>query len=180
MPRVDDRFASLARAVAYQQLAGSAAAAIWGRAVGAIEAAGHRVDPAGVMAIGEGPLRAAGLSGSKVATLTALAEACLDGSVDLARAGRASDEAVTEQLVQVRGIGVWTAQMFLMNALHRLDVWPVGDLGVRNGFALAFDHDALPTPKALDALGEPYRPYRSILAWWCWQEVHASRATAKG
>lgn len=174
-PAVADRYASLARAVAYQQLAGAAASTIWGRTVAALEAAGHGVDPVGVLALGEAPLRAAGLSGAKAGTLLALADACERGAVDLAGMGRASDEAIIEELTAVRGIGRWTAQMFLMGALHRLDVWPTGDLGVRAGFAMAHGLSEQPTPKALEELGAHLAPYRSVVAWWCWREVDAAR-----
>jgi DNA-3-methyladenine glycosylase II len=94
-----------------------------------------------------------------------------DGTVPLARVGRLPDEAVIERLVSVRGIGRWTAEMFLIFQLRRPDVWPVGDYGVRKGYALAFGLPQLPTPAALTALGERFRPYRSVAAWYCWRAV---------
>jgi 3-methyladenine DNA glycosylase/8-oxoguanine DNA glycosylase len=81
------------------------------------------------------------------------------------------DAAVIEHLTVVRGIGPWTAQMFLLFDLRRLDVWPTGDYGVRAGFARAFGLPELPSERKLAALGEPFAPYRSVLAWWCWREV---------
>jgi 3-methyladenine DNA glycosylase/8-oxoguanine DNA glycosylase len=78
---------------------------------------------------------------------------------------------VIEQLTSVKGIGPWTAQMFLMFELRRIDVWPTGDYGVRSGFASAFDLDSMPSPLELGQLGEAFAPYRSILAWWCWRET---------
>jgi DNA-3-methyladenine glycosylase II len=84
-----------------------------------------------------------------------------------------SDEEVVARLSAVRGIGRWTAEMFLMFQLGRLDVWPVGDYGVRKGYARAYGLEELPTPKALSVLGEPLRPYRSVAAWYCWRAVEA-------
>jgi 3-methyladenine DNA glycosylase/8-oxoguanine DNA glycosylase len=80
-----------------------------------------------------------------------------------------SDDEVVAELSQVRGVGPWTAHMFLMFHLHRLDVWPTGDLGVRTGFGRAWELAAVPSPRELEALGDPFRPYRSVVAWYCWR-----------
>ncbi len=165
-PRASERFASLARAIAYQQLAGAAASAIWSRAVVAV---GGECSPESILGAGEATLRSAGLSGAKTAALMDLAGRELAGSLGLGRIGRLSDEAIVDRLVQVRGIGPWTAQMFLMFTLHRLDVWPVGDLGVRRGYSLAFGLADMPAPAELEVAGERFRPYRSIAAWYCWR-----------
>jgi DNA-3-methyladenine glycosylase II len=105
----------------------------------------------------------------------------LDGTVVLEprRLARLSDADVVARLSEVRGIGRWTAEMFLLFQLRRLDVWPTGDLGVRRGYGLAWDV-ATPTPKQLDALGEPYHPYRSVVAWYCWRaaELYGKQAVA--
>ena len=172
-PAPADRFATLVRAVCYQQLAGAAAGAIWSRVV---EAAGGEVTPAALLALGPDALRACGLSGAKAATFLALSEAVEQGDVRLESTGRMSDEAVVEMLTTVRGIGRWTAEMFLLSTLHRPDVWPTADLGVRTGFGMAFGLDVAPTAGELEALGEPFRPYRSVIAWWCWREVDDRRA----
>ena len=164
-PRAD-RFASLAGAIVYQQLAGKAAAAIHRRVV---EAAGGTVTPRAVIDAGETALRGAGLSGSKFASLTSLATHVLEGSVDLDRVGRLSDDAVVAELTQVRGIGPWTAQMFLMFDLARPDVWPVLDYGVRSGYQRAYGLAALPTPNELVGLGAAFTPFRSAAAWYCWR-----------
>jgi DNA-3-methyladenine glycosylase II len=110
------------------------------------------------------------LSGNKVLSLQDLATKVLDGTVVLEPRGlaREGDDEVVARLTTVRGIGKWSAEMFLMFQLRRLDVWPTGDLGVRKGFAVAWGIPT-PTPKALDVLGEPYHPYRSIVAWYCWR-----------
>ena len=162
------RFEALASSIAYQQLAGRAAATIWGRV---LDAVGTPFTPEAVLATDPAALRSAGLSGAKTTALLDLAAHASDGTVRLDRIARLSDAEVVEHLTVVRGIGPWTAQMFLMFDLRRLDVWPTGDYGVRAGFAKAFGMDILPTEKELAVLGEPYAPYRSVVSWWCWRET---------
>ncbi|MGA7417371.1 MAG: hypothetical protein WBW80_05200 [Acidimicrobiales bacterium] len=163
----DTHFAALVRSVTYQQLAGAAAQAIHGRLVRALD---EEVTPERLLATPTEVLRAAGLSGNKVLSLQDLATKVLDGTVvlDARRLARKGDEEVVSRLTTVRGIGKWSAEMFLMFQLRRLDVWPTGDLGVRKGFALAWGIPT-PTPKQLDELGEPFHPYRSVVAWYCWR-----------
>jgi DNA-3-methyladenine glycosylase II len=120
-------------------------------------------------------LRSVGLSGAKTASIRDLAAKSLDGTVPLRGLSRLSDEEIVERLSSVRGIGPWTAEMFLMFQLGRPNVWPVGDLGVRNGYRIAYGLDEMPTPKQLLPLGEAYRPYRSVAAWYCWAAVHLAR-----
>jgi 3-methyladenine DNA glycosylase/8-oxoguanine DNA glycosylase len=162
-----EHFAELARMIVYQQLAGKAAAAIHGRFAALFE--DEEPTPEAVLATPMAKLRGAGLSTAKATSIRDLADKVLDGSVKLARIGRLSDEEIVRELTLVRGIGRWTAEMFLMFQLGRLDVWPVDDYGVRKGYALLFGHDELPTAKALVELGEPFRPYRSVAAWYCWR-----------
>ena len=172
----DTHFAALVRSVVYQQLAGSAAAAIHGRLVAALDG---DVRPETVAAAGDEALRGAGLSSNKAASLRDLAAKVLDGTVVLDPAGlrREPESEVIERLTTVRGIGVWTAQMFLLFQLRRLDVWPTGDLGVRRGYGLAWKVP-MPAPKQLEGLGDPFMPYRSVAAWYCWRacEVYAGAA----
>jgi DNA-3-methyladenine glycosylase II len=178
LPRVreplESHFAALVRAIVYQQLAGAAAAAIHGRLVAALHG---EVTPGCLLALSAEELRAAGLSANKAASLRDLAAKVTDGTVvlDPRRIWRESDDEVVARLSAVRGIGRWTAQMFLLFQLRRLDVWPTGDLGVRRGYGLAWQ---VPTPSAreLEPLGEPFRPYRSVVAWYCWRaaELYAS------
>jgi len=160
-------FEALVQAIVYQQLAGAAARAIHGRLIAALPGG---VEPEALLALTDDTLRAVGLSGAKVRSLRDLATKVLEGTVVIAprRLARLSDEQIIERLVTVRGIGRWSAQMFLMFQLRRLDVWPTGDLGVRRGFGLAWN---VPTPTAreLEPLGDPYRPYRSVVAWYCWR-----------
>ncbi|HEX3981039.1 MAG TPA: hypothetical protein VHW93_07440 [Acidimicrobiales bacterium] len=166
--RVDRRFESLAEAIVFQQLAGRAAATIHGRLVVAL---GGAVTPAAVLAASPDLLAGCGLSRAKAASIRDLADKVMTGQIDLARVGRLSDEEVVVHLTQVRGIGPWTAQMFLLGTLGRLDIWPTGDYGVRAGFGRAWGLDATPTPEELLALGEPFRPYRSLVAWYCWRSA---------
>jgi DNA-3-methyladenine glycosylase II len=173
----EEHFAALVRAITYQQLAGAAARAIHGRLIAALEG---DVSPERVLATSPEVLRACGLSGNKTASLIDLATKVADGTVllDPRRLARLGDEEIVERLSTVRGIGRWSAEIFLMFQLRRLDVWPTGDLGVRKGFGLAWGIPT-PTPKALLLLGEPYHPYRSVVAWYCWRatELYAA-ATA--
>jgi DNA-3-methyladenine glycosylase II len=162
-------FAALVRAIVYQQLAGAAAAAIHGRLVAALA---DDVTPEALTALPGDALRSAGLSARKAASLRDLAAKVLDGTVILSPRGisRESDEEIVARLSTVQGIGQWTAQMFLLFQLRRLDVWPTGDLGVRRGYGLAWKIP-MPTPRQLEVLGDPFKPYRSIAAWYCWRAV---------
>jgi DNA-3-methyladenine glycosylase II len=169
-------FEALVQAIVYQQLAGAAARAIHGRLIAALDG---DVTPEGLLGLSDETLRAVGLSGAKVRSLRDLATKALDGTLVLSpRAlARQSDDEIIARLSSVRGIGPWSAQMFLIFQLRRLDVWPVADLGVRHGYGLAWK---VPTPSAreLEPLGEPYRPYRTVVAWYCWRaaEIYAGAA----
>jgi DNA-3-methyladenine glycosylase II len=169
-------FATLVRAITFQQLAGAAAQAIHGRLIAAL---GGEVTPERLLATSPEELRAAGLSRNKLLSLQDLAGKVLDGTVVLTprRLARMTDEQIVADLSTVRGIGKWSAEMFLMFQMRRLDVWPTGDLGVRKGYGLAW---GIPTPtvKQLDALGEPYHPYRSIVAWYCWRAAQLYAGSA--
>jgi DNA-3-methyladenine glycosylase II len=161
-------FAELARAVCYQQLAGPAARTIHGRFVALFDG---EPTPEKVLASSVQALRGAGLSAAKAASIRDLAEHVIAGTVVLDRVGRRSDDQIVEQLTLVRGIGRWTAEMFLMFQLGRLDVWPVDDLGVRKGYARLHDLAEPPAARALEPLGDAFRPYRSVAAWYCWRAV---------
>ena len=174
-PGEGDLFASLARAIVYQQLAGRAAAAIHRRFV---EAIGGTVDAASILAVDTATLRAAGLSGAKTTSLQDLAAKVAAGTVPLDELAALDDDDIVERLVTVRGIGRWTAEMFLLFELERPDVWPVDDLGVRHGWRLIHEEAELIKPKALLGAGEPFRPYRSLLALLCWHAVHVERGQA--
>ena len=167
-PRDPDPFVELAQAIAYQQLAGRAAAAIWGRVAAMFDG---DMTPERVLATPDEAFRAAGFSGSKTRSVKDLADKILTGVVPVDRLKRMPDDEVVERLSQVRGIGRWTAEMFLIFTLRRMDVWPVLDYGVRNGYRIAYRLPELPTPKALEAEGERFRPYRTVAAWYCWRAL---------
>ena len=162
-----EHFAELARAITYQQLAGRAAAAIHGRFVALFD--GEPPTPEAVLALPVDQLRGAGLSGSKTASIRDLAEKVVDGSVQLDRIARLPDEEIERELTLVRGIGPWTAEMFLIFQLGRLDVWPVEDFGVRSGYARLYGLADVPPPRELVQFGDRFRPYRSVAAWYCWR-----------
>jgi len=172
----ESHFGTLVRAIVYQQLAGRAAAAIHGRLIAAV---GGNVLPEPLLALTDEQMRAVGLSRNKMASLRDLAAKVLEGTVVLSPRGlaRESDDEIITRLSAVRGIGPWTAEMFLIFQLRRLDVWPVGDLGVRRGYGLAWQVPE-PTARELMPLGEPFRPYRSVAAWYCWRaaELYAGAA----
>lgn len=173
-PRQGDPLASLARAIVFQQLATRAAAAIHRRFVDAI---GGRVSAAAILATDPDRLRAAGLSSAKARSLVDLASKVADGSVPLNGLDDLGDDEIVARLTTVRGIGRWTAEMFLLFELRRPDVWPVDDLGVRHGWRLIHGHGELLAPRALLAEGERFRPHRSTVALLCYHAVHVARGT---
>ena len=168
----DGHFGALVRSITFQQLAGRAARAIHERVRATVPG---ELTPAALMAVPDERLRAAGLSGNKLAALRDLSIKLIDRSIDLDDTARPDDE-IIGSLVTVRGIGRWTAEMYLMFELRRLDVWPVDDLGVRQGYGLAWQLDPPPSAKALAPLGDRFRPYRSIVARYCWEAVALYRS----
>lgn len=162
------RFEALAEAIAYQQLAGKAAASIWGRVRALTDGA---FDPQVVLALPNQALRGAGLSQAKADAIHDLARLVVSDEIRLDLVGRLPDDEVVAMLTRAKGVGPWTAHMFLMFNLHRLDVWPTGDYGVRVGYARAFGLDETPSSRELETLGERFRPYRSVVAWYCWRAV---------
>lgn len=161
-------FAALARAIVYQQLAIGAAAAIHGRFAALY---GGRPNAQAVLATPDTELRAAGLSGAKAAAVKDLAARVADGRLRLDGIRRVADDEVVARLCTVRGIGPWTAHMFLMFQLGRPDVWPVLDLSMRAGWGRIHGLDTSPTSRQLTELGEQYRPWRTVAAWYCWRAV---------
>jgi 3-methyladenine DNA glycosylase/8-oxoguanine DNA glycosylase len=164
-------FDALAESIAYQQLSGKAAATIFGR-VRALFPKRKWFVPQLVLETADEIFRAAGLSRSKTMAIKDLAAKTIDGTVPSARAlARMSDEEIIERLTAVRGIGRWTVEMLLLFDLGRLDVWPVTDYGVRKGYAKTFGKRKLPTPKQLTKIGEKWRPYRGVAAWYFWRAL---------
>ncbi len=166
--RMHNPFEALARNIIFQQLHGSAAAAIHQRV---LDVCGNKkLRPQDVLTASEEELRSAGLSRAKLAALQDLAAKTLDGTVPtLARLRRMGDEEIIERLTEVRGIGRWTVEMLLMFGLGRPDVLPVGDYAVRKGFALTYGLAEMPKPKELESYGERWRPYRSVASWYMWR-----------
>ncbi|MHC4473258.1 MAG: DNA-3-methyladenine glycosylase family protein [Planctomycetota bacterium] len=177
-PRPEHRrrshFQTLASAIVYQQLAGKAAAMIQGRVCALTPGSGFP-RPEELLALPEEDLRGAGLSRNKLASLRDLAARVLDGRLKLRSIGRLSDEAVVERLVTVRGIGTWSAQMFLMFRLGRLDVLAPADLGVQEGVRILDGLDARPTPDRVAERAECWRPLRSVGCWFMWRLVEEAR-----
>jgi 3-methyladenine DNA glycosylase/8-oxoguanine DNA glycosylase len=161
-------FHYLARAITYQQLAGKAAATIFGRVQDLTPGPGFP-RPEQLLEMEEDKLRAAGLSRAKTAAIKDLSTKVLDGTVQLRSLGRLPDEEVIHRLVQVRGVGEWTAQMFLMFKLGRLDVMPAGDLGVQEGMRRLDGLETRPSAKELLARSEPWRPLRTVASWMLWR-----------
>jgi DNA-3-methyladenine glycosylase II len=162
----DGHFGTLVRAIVFQQLAGAAARAIHERVRATVRG---DLTPRALARVPDRKLRAAGLSAAKLASLRDLSSKVIDGTVVLDGSAKLTDEEIIERLTTVRGIGRWTAEMYLMFELRRLDVWPVDDLGVRQGYGLAWKLPAAPTAKELKPLGDRFRPYRSIVARYCWE-----------
>jgi DNA-3-methyladenine glycosylase II len=163
-----DVFSALASSILYQQLAGKAAAAIHKRFVALYDGTPN---PQDTLDMSIEQLRSVGLSGNKAAAIVDLAAKVVDGTVPRDGWPKLSDDEIVERLTAVRGIGPWTAEMFLIFDLRRLDVWPVDDYGVRKGFARIYRLPDLPKPKELQAEGERFRPFRTVAAWYCWRAV---------
>ena len=161
-------FFYLVRAICHQQLAGKAARTIHGRF---IEAVGRDVSPENVLCLSESTLRAAGLSGNKLGAIRDLATKIQSGELEVHDLEMRSDEEIVSRLTLVKGIGEWTAHMYLMFRLHRPDVWPAGDLAVRAGYARVQGMAEDLSKKELRPLGDPYRPWRSAAAWYCYRAL---------
>jgi 3-methyladenine DNA glycosylase/8-oxoguanine DNA glycosylase len=169
-----DRFGALVRAIVYQQLSGKAAGTIHRRFVEACASgrrAGRGPRPEEILGTNLSALRSAGLSRQKIAYLKDLAGRTSDGRLPLERLGRMDDEEIIKTLTAVKGIGRWTAEMFLIFSLGRPDVWPVDDLGLRKGVTKAYRLMEMPSPRALTVRGERFRPYRSYATWYFWQSL---------
>ncbi|CAN5839248.1 DNA-3-methyladenine glycosylase [soil metagenome] len=164
-----DRFGILVRAIIGQQISSRAAASIHLRLLGQQEANQHR--PELLRKLGEAGIRQAGLSGVKARYVLNLAEAVQQKSVPLDRIGRLGDDEIIARLTTIKGIGRWTAEMFLIFALNRPDVLSTGDLGVRVGIRNHFGLEDLPVPSACIPLAEPWRPFRTVAMWYLWKAI---------
>lgn len=168
-PKPVTHFEALVESVISQQLAVKAAETIFGRVK---KAAGGRVIPLRIAKLSESELREAGLSGAKFKAIQGLADASLSKRININKLHEVeSDEEIFSQLTSLWGIGPWTVDMFMMFQLGRLDIWPTGDLGVRRGWEKIFSLQEEISPKALELKGEKFRPYRSVVAWYCWRSL---------
>jgi DNA-3-methyladenine glycosylase II len=171
--RPADHYGALVRSIVGQQLSTSAARAIYGRLTERF--GGRTPTPAEVLADDPEELRAAaGLSRAKVSFLRSLAEHVLDGSLELDRLEQLPDEEVIAELVAIKGLGVWSAHMFLMFHLGRPDVLPVGDLGIRRAVMLRYGLSELPAPPEIEEIAKPWRPYRTLACRFLWRSLRAT------
>jgi 3-methyladenine DNA glycosylase/8-oxoguanine DNA glycosylase len=161
-------FHSLAEAILYQQLNGKAAVTIFKRFT---EQTGDPVTPEGILKLTDAQMRAVGLSKQKTAYLRDLAERTKAGVVDFERLAGLPDQEVIEHLTQVKGVGVWTAHMFLIFTLRRPDVLPVGDYGIQMAIKKHYRKRKLPKPKDMEKIAKPWSPYRSIACWYLWRSL---------
>ncbi len=171
LDRVATPFEALCESIIYQQISGSAAQAIAGRFRDKV-GDGRFPHPERLLEAPDGLLREVGLSRGKCAALRDLAAKSLDGTVPaMTRLRAMDDDAIVERLTVVRGIGRWTAEMFLMFRLGRPDVLPIHDYGVRKGFKLAFGRREMPKPESVARRGERWRPYRTVASWYLWRAL---------
>jgi DNA-3-methyladenine glycosylase II len=161
-------FETLVRSIVYQQLSGRVARVIFGRLVDAVPGG---LSPEGILRLRAQRMRALGLSAQKTLYIRELAKCARCGSVTIEQLGTLEDEAVIAQLTQVKGIGVWTAQMFLMFALRRQNVLPVNDLGIRNAIRKAYGLTELPSAREIETLAAAWRPYCTIACWYLWRSL---------
>jgi len=168
-PKPVTHFEALVESVISQQLAVKAADTIYAR----VKALAHgRMVPGRIAQISEADMRAAGVSGAKFKTIQGLADAALSKRININKLHEIEDDqSIFDQLTSLWGIGPWTVDMFMMHQLGRLDIWPTGDLGVRRGWEKIYALTEEIEPSALDKKGEKFRPYRSVVAWYCWRAL---------
>ena len=163
-----DPFHALVSAVIAQQLSTKVADTITERFHALVDG---NVSPDRVSALTDDEIRGAGLSGAKTRTIKGLAHAIHSGDVDFTNVEDKPDHHIVDELTALWGIGRWTVDMFLMFNLHRLDVWPVGDLAMRKGWQQIHHQEGDIDQKLIDPLGDPFKPYRSVVAWYCWRQI---------
>ncbi len=169
--RPADAYGALLRAIVGQQLSTKAARTIYLRVLDLFD--GDTPSPEQLLAVSEGELRAAGLSGRKVSYIRDLASHVIGGELELERLGELEDEMVIEEIVAVRGLGRWSAEMFLIFHLERPDVLSGGDLGIRKAVQIEYGLDEMPTPEQVLEIGEPWRPHRSLASLYLWESLAA-------
>ena len=165
----NDPFQSLVESIIYQQLAGRAANAIYNRFIEYYD--NHQVTPTGILNSPIDNLKKVGLSNRKIEYLKDLASHVYDGRINLQELSKMNDEEIINKLINVKGIGRWTSEMFLIFSLGRQDVLPVTDLGVRKAMEKVYSLSELPKPHTMIEIAEPWRPYRSIATWYLWKSL---------
>jgi DNA-3-methyladenine glycosylase II len=166
-------FETLVRSIVYQQLSGRVASVIFGRLAAAVKSPEHPMTPEAILKLRPSRMRTLGLSTQKTAYIRDLARHTRDGKLVFEELAALSDEEVIARLTQVKGIGVWTAHMFLIFALQRPNILPTGDLGIRNAMQKAFQLDAPPTPEQMLKLAEAWHPYCSVATWYLWRSLES-------
>ena len=161
-------FHSLAEAIIYQQLNGKAAITIFKRFAAL---AGEPLTPEGILKLSDEQMRSVGLSKQKSSYLKDMAERAARGELDFTRLPKMSDDEVIKHLTQVKGVGVWTAHMFLMFTLRRPNVLPTGDFGVQMAIKMHYKKRKLPKPEQMEKIAKPWEPYRSIACWYLWRSL---------
>ena len=164
-----DVFQALLRSIVYQQLSGKAAATILSRVVALFP--DGKPTPEALLKIRTPRLRKAGLSGQKVEYVRDLARKCLDGTIDQKKFPKMTSDEIIAHVTAVKGIGTWSAHMLLIFSLNRLDILPVGDLGIRKGFQIVYKLDKLPSEKEMEKLAKDWRGHASVAAWYLWREA---------
>ena len=167
-------FATLVRSIVYQQLSGRVAMVIFNRLLDLVPE--RQLTPPAVLELSIEQMRAAGLSGQKIAYIRDLAARTFAGELDFSLLPSMSDDEVIEALTQVKGVGVWTAHMFLIFALQRSDILPVGDLGIRTAMRKAYRMRALPKPERMEKIARAWRPWCSVASWYLWRSLDGEAA----
>jgi 3-methyladenine DNA glycosylase/8-oxoguanine DNA glycosylase len=170
-------FQALLRSIVYQQISGKAAASILARVEALFPK--NKPTPELLLKLPDAALRAAGLSGQKVVYVKDLASKCLDGTIDEKRFPRMTSQEIIEHLVQVKGIGVWTAQMLLIFTLYRPDILPWGDLAIQKGFRTLYGLRSLPDKKRMEKLAEPWKEHASAASWYLWRIADMEKSGVK-
>ena len=165
-----DKFLTLVRSIVSQQISGAAAQNILSRLEGAVSS---KISPDSILGFDVDQLRELGVSRQKATYILDLASKVQDGDVDLKNIGRRSDEEVIKELIQVKGIGVWTAQMFLMFSLGRMDIFPDGDLGIQQGIKKNYEFKGDLTSQKMQKIAEPWRPFATIASWYLWRSLES-------
>jgi DNA-3-methyladenine glycosylase II len=165
-----DYFEALVRNIVYQQLSGKAASTIFSRFLNLFDS-NQFPQPADIISVNKDTLRSVGLSNQKVSYILDLCEKCINNDLDFTSIDKLDDQEVSQKLVQVKGIGQWTADMFLMFTLNRLDVFPLGDLGVKKGVQIFEKLQDLPREKEMATVSLQWQPYRTLAAWYMWKLV---------